>query len=289
MPFLIQAKTNWKFIGIAVVLVVIVGAGIFVWQQRMSKEKVDVPKEKAPEGIVIDKTSDWKTYKNEEYGFEVDYPAPWISEEFIGNPDQFFGISFQEKEGFEKSVSILIFTYNKTVEDFIEGAEQVTTLKQLSINNYPAVLLGPEGAMGGSLNIFKNGYRFVVDCHYTAFEEWEEMLSTFRFIGPEKILIEGYVLSSITCEEWLKECTEEGEGRCSPCGCRECCGGLVSRQSLHPYRNTATNEMVCLENMAAYVCVRCGDGVCGKGEDWCICPEDCDKPNPQDLIPTNRF
>ena len=91
------------------------------------------------------------------------------------------------------------------------------------------------------------------------------------------------------CEKWRKECAKEGEGRCTACGCRDCCSDLVSRQSIHPYRNKTTNEVVCLENMVAYVCVKCGDGICGQGEDWCICPEDCEKPNPSDLMPTNRF
>jgi len=91
------------------------------------------------------------------------------------------------------------------------------------------------------------------------------------------------------CDIWRKECVKEGEGRCSPCGCRNCCSGLVSRESVHPYRNETTNEVVCLENMTAYVCVECGDGICGQGEDWCICPEDCEKPDPSDLMSTNRF
>jgi len=85
-----------------------------------------------------------------------------------------------------------------------------------------------------------------------------------------------------TCEEWLRECAKEGEDRCTACGCRACCPGLVSRDVTHPYR-TENNEVVCLENMTAYVCVKCGDGTCGEGEDWCICPEDCPKPNPNDL------
>jgi len=84
------------------------------------------------------------------------------------------------------------------------------------------------------------------------------------------------------CEKWREECAKEGESRCTACGRRNCCSGLVSRHATHPWR-TETNEVVCLENLTAYICVKCGDGICGRGEDWCICPEDCKKPSPESL------
>lgn len=84
------------------------------------------------------------------------------------------------------------------------------------------------------------------------------------------------------CDKWLKECVIEGGYPCGPCGCADCCAGLVKRYVIHPYRSES-NEIVCLENMTAYICVKCGDGICGTGEDWCICPEDCSKPNPGNL------
>ena len=47
MPFLIQGNTNWKFIGIVVVLAVIVGAGILFW----SRPEEAPPPEFPPEGV----------------------------------------------------------------------------------------------------------------------------------------------------------------------------------------------------------------------------------------------
>jgi len=79
-----------------------------------------------------------------------------------------------------------------------------------------------------------------------------------------------------------KECTEEGELKCTVMGCKPCCSGLVNRYVKNPMR-TEENEVVCIEEMTMIRCVRCTDGICGEGENWCICPEDCEKPNPEDL------
>lgn len=237
---------------------------------------------------LLDETANWKAYRSEEYGFEIRYPEDW----------QIDTSTFKIKKLTSDSYLEIIKNKNEsnfTLDEWFEAMKIINgrptlkaVAKKILINNIEAYRINsdlqPPNCLFEIVGI-ANSQREIFTLYAYSGQlsdniVLEKMLSTFKFIEPEKIL---------TCEEWLKECAEEGESRCSPCGCRECCSGLVSRQSLHPYRNTATNEVVCLENMTAYVCVRCGDGVCGKGEDWCICPEDCDKPNPQDLIPTNRF
>jgi hypothetical protein len=35
------------------------------------------PEIKKPEKVVEEETADWKTYRNEEYGFEIKYPEDW--------------------------------------------------------------------------------------------------------------------------------------------------------------------------------------------------------------------
>ncbi len=58
---------------IIVVCAVLVG-GIVVWQYYgMPEEEDETPEEKLPK----DETADWKTYRNEEYGFEIKYPKDW--------------------------------------------------------------------------------------------------------------------------------------------------------------------------------------------------------------------
>jgi len=61
----------------AVVLVVLIGGGFFAWQYFV-----------APEEEVKDETADWKTYKNEKYGIEFQYPNSWILNDGETSTDQ---------------------------------------------------------------------------------------------------------------------------------------------------------------------------------------------------------
>ena len=72
-------------IGIVIIVLVaiIAGAGILAWQYFGTlKEEV----------AIQDETADWKTYRNEEYGFEIKYPSDWMCEQnvFSSKPNLVF-------------------------------------------------------------------------------------------------------------------------------------------------------------------------------------------------------
>jgi len=86
MPFLTQGKTNWKFIAIVIVLAILVGGGILGYMKVFKREMISLSEfpeikklEKIiePEKAIEDETADWKSYRNEEYGFEIKYPKEW--------------------------------------------------------------------------------------------------------------------------------------------------------------------------------------------------------------------
>ncbi len=86
MPFITQGKTNLQFVSIVIILGVLVGGGIlgyYYWwiaglEARLGELEVRLPEAQPLEvKIPADETADWKTYRNEEYGFGVRYPPSW--------------------------------------------------------------------------------------------------------------------------------------------------------------------------------------------------------------------
>jgi membrane protein YqaA with SNARE-associated domain len=82
MPFLTRGKTNWKYILIVTVLAAIVGGGVLFYLGYFEKEITSLtkfPEIKKPEKLKIEEgITNWKTYRNEEYGFEIKYPKVGI-------------------------------------------------------------------------------------------------------------------------------------------------------------------------------------------------------------------
>jgi hypothetical protein len=71
-------------IGILVILIVLISGGILIWQYPKTSKQAELLEKKAieqpvktPEQPVKDETADWKIYKNEEFGYKINYPDNW--------------------------------------------------------------------------------------------------------------------------------------------------------------------------------------------------------------------
>jgi len=76
---------------IIILIIIVLAGGILAWQYLgVTEEKAKLPEEKISEEkeevVPEEKTADWKTYRNEEYGYEIAYPNNHIVEEERTSP-----------------------------------------------------------------------------------------------------------------------------------------------------------------------------------------------------------
>jgi hypothetical protein len=88
MPFIVQGKTNLKYILIVAILFTIVSVvSLFYWWQ-IKMVATNMPQilniQKAAEDQKPLDMSNWKTYQNKTLGFEFRYPAEWYVKEESG-------------------------------------------------------------------------------------------------------------------------------------------------------------------------------------------------------------
>jgi len=167
--------------GIVIILIVFIAGGIFAWQY------FGVPGEE-----VKDETADWKTYENEEYGFEVKYPADWMVDEKTYNTmKQLYIVSFsnqQELEGGRVEIDIQT-TKASSVLDWAQEAYG-SPLEEIRLK---------EGITGQQFKeeegiftaLLKDDflYQFILKQEPRKSEietTYNQMLSTFRFIGADE-------------------------------------------------------------------------------------------------------
>lgn len=81
MPLITQGKMNLKYIALVIIIGFLAGAGILGyyswWVKQQSAKFAEFPAIKLPEKVIKDETANWKTYRNEKYGYQVKYPRDW--------------------------------------------------------------------------------------------------------------------------------------------------------------------------------------------------------------------
>lgn len=189
---------NLKYILGVVILGAIVGGGILAYQYWwMPKEKIETPevkppKAKTPEGvppaaeeIPVNETADWKTYRNEEFRFELKYPES-IRVKFTKEWTTGFVQLFPDGR---PPLEILIRpTTASSPEEFIKepfGPRRQTSLggKSALLTNDPPQSTRPlELSEALMVTTIHNANALVITYKTTSGNLVNPILSTFRFL-----------------------------------------------------------------------------------------------------------
>lgn len=199
---------KWLLFGFLIILTIgIIWVGIFYMKRKPTPviEKAGPVKEEGKKAGI----TDWKTYRNEEYGFEIKYPSDWISEEVTiqkGIPTG-YSVRFEpftgEEEIAEASFFITrIMQYSPTekrelsFEEIIEKKRRFLKElgewfdeKEILLDNRPAVRFSRitkekakiiEIYEKSKMLYFYYGESVGASAKYSSI--FDKMLSTFRFL-----------------------------------------------------------------------------------------------------------
>jgi hypothetical protein len=188
------------FLFFLIILTVMVVGG-FVGYKR-SLQRVYHPSE--IENIAKDKTANWKTYRNNDYGFEVKYPSEWIimkdSTESIIFADKKETETQKEKQAGEIRCSAGIWLYNNekglSLRDWAVGKwgepekREAGKISEVKINDLEGIKYEFMN-MGTETNVLFSKDSKVIDIQ-TTFDGCDnlntiftQILSTFKFIEPK--------------------------------------------------------------------------------------------------------
>ena len=199
----ISKSFKFPVLALAIVGVAIVGyfasAYYFtLWPFEVSVAPVPTFTPRPSTAVKVEDTSNWKVYRNQEYGFEFKYPNDWNLKE---NKEYFNGKLTTEvllSTNFDDLAPIIQFfitpNVNTTNSENIEPYGEWTTIISkesviiagIKTNRY--VTSGPDAPNHTEISLVKNNNLFSIDTNIRDADllknVFDKILSTFKFIEP---------------------------------------------------------------------------------------------------------
>ena len=176
-------------IWLPIIVVALAVFGLLVYF-NWPKEEVKIPEIEIPKKETFEIPDDWKTYRNEGYGYEIKYPGDWHSDSSgptrvyfnDGKETTIEGLSIQVIRIFPE-VSLFQAAQNQFFKDY--GKEVEFTQKNFTLGKIEGLeiisICEDLGCGGPEWFVVKDNYLF----HFRPawrLENTYKMLSTFRFL-----------------------------------------------------------------------------------------------------------
>ena len=174
-------------------------AGVASWIALYTKPKIKSDSQVVVPTTTTDQFKDWKTYRNEEYGFEFRYPGDWEIDNIIKN-----FISIKSKSDIDNIVNGLNYGPSNPINITIRDNPQKSTLNDwfnnqfegwevlskefTKINEHEAIRSSLAGESSSNTIFFQlpNGQiiNFTHETYNFPYTDiFNQILSTFRFIN----------------------------------------------------------------------------------------------------------
>jgi len=164
-------------------MVVVLAVGYLVWQLRSSEVGL-------PLSGVATKPSDWKTYQNDQHGFEFRYPSN-LEEDVI---DEYIYFGSPDGKGVHIQLNFISETLNQDEITTVYGVVGSGDIKEVTIGGRTAFYFthGDAGCGGPEYRIPITDETHLamqfIDCDESSphiIDRVDVILSTFRFVEPE--------------------------------------------------------------------------------------------------------
>jgi len=127
----VPLKPSHKYAFLLTLTALLILAGVFgIWYFSNP-----LPEEETEASAIINRFADWKTYRNEEYGFEVKYPSGFVYEE---RPDSIELVQFHSLNAFTGGIATKIYLEHsdfKNFDDFAKDMKENEMSRVIKANN----------------------------------------------------------------------------------------------------------------------------------------------------------
>lgn len=198
-----NSSTSFRTRGFAILPIILIIAGILVaagggvYLYKLYRQQPPVDKERQN---ISDETANWKTYRNENYGFEIKYPSVpeikvWDNQAGLMGEGAVMSVSFENMSanrstaGRKNIFNVTVFKDYNELQKAYKDDNTLQSQGEIIIDGYSArKFLRPKKGTEAEITVYlidkKNISIFFTDSNYNEIKEKDLniIISTFKFI-----------------------------------------------------------------------------------------------------------